>query len=76
MFVAKNTRKRGLGHLDDLELPASVTPANALNNTLLMRVSVVLAGGFDLLPLREETNRPFVLLLYLSIRKLYYVSLI
>ena len=35
----------------DLELSSSVTPANALT-TLLMRVNTVLAGGFDLLPLR------------------------
>ena len=33
----------------DLELPSVVTPASAFT-TLLMRVNLVLAGGFDLLP--------------------------
>ena len=43
----------------DLELPSFVTPANALN-TLLMRVNIALAGGFDLLPLRAIDLIPTV----------------
>ena len=43
----------------DLELSPSVTPANALT-TLLMRVNAVLAGGFDLLPLRTIDLIPTV----------------
>ena len=37
-----------------------MTPASALN-TLLMRVNIVLAGGFDLLPLRAIDLIPTVL---------------
>jgi hypothetical protein len=43
----------------DLELSPSVTPANALT-TLLMRVNAVLAGAFDLLPLRNIDLIPTV----------------
>ena len=43
----------------DLELSSFVTPASAFT-TLLMRVGVVLAGGFDLLPLRAIDLIPTV----------------